>query len=229
MREGKISFDAVLFDLDGTLVDSVEDIAASANDVRAHMGLPPLLSQTIQTYIGDGVQALLEQVLRTQEISIVDQAITLWTSHYLKHCLDHTGLYPGIKEMLQGLCVSQIPMGVVTNKPTKPSEVILKGLGILNLFQVVIGGDKTSKRKPDPEPLQFAMECMKIHSEHVLVIGDSPNDVLGAKNANLISCGVLWGIGPQKALRAAQPNYLVNIPHDVLQIVNLSFPPSNKT
>ena len=213
--QSSIYFDAILFDLDGTLIDSLADIAASTNYVRGKMGMPNLPAKTIQNYIGDGIHALLERALGALELPAIEEALAIWRSYYEIHCLDRTCLYPGIMEILQKMFSSGIPLGVVSNKPVIPSEKILRGLGVRNMFLVVVGGDSTSKRKPDPEPLQFAVAQMKISSNKVLVIGDSPNDIFGARNAGYQSCAVLWGIGDEKSVRQARPDYLVKRPEEL--------------
>jgi len=212
-------FDAILFDLDGTLIDSVADIAGAVNHVRVEMGMPRLPLEVVRTYIGDGVHILMERALKTKDPAIIDKAIALWRPHYTAHCLDHTCLYPGVREMLIALTSSGMPLGVVSNKPVAPSETILAGLEIRKVFSAVVGGDSTPKRKPDPEPLQFALEQMNIISKRVLVVGDSPIDIEAARRAGCASCGVLWGIGQEKTIHAARPDYLARAPDEVSKIV----------
>lgn len=211
----RFSFDAVLFDLDGTLIDSVEDIARSANHVRAQLGLKPLPVETVRGFVGDGVRVLFERAIETRDVTRIDQAVALWRPHYLEHCLDHTRLYPGVAVMLRQLDARGILLAVVTNKPAAPAEIILQGLGIRTLFRTVVGGDSTPKRKPDPEPLRFALEQMRVRSDRALVVGDSPNDILGAWNAGCSSCAVLWGIGGEALLRAAHADRYVRTPAEL--------------
>ncbi len=213
-------FDAVLFDLDGTLIDSVADIAASTNYVRGKMGMPHLPVEIIRSYIGDGLYALVGRALGTQELSAIEDALEIWQPHYEIHCLDRTCLYPGITEMLQSIISTGMPLGVVSNKPFTPSKRILDGLGIQKMFSVLVGGDTTSKRKPDPEPLWFAAKQMKISSNRVLVIGDSSNDILGAKNAGYQSCAVLWGIGCEEDIQLARPHYMIKKPEELSNVVS---------
>lgn len=142
----------------------------------------------------------------------------MWRDHYIPHCLDHTQLYPGVPEMLLALRDRGVRMGIVSNKPASPSERILEGLGIRDLFASVVGGDSTPARKPDPEPLRLAVERAGGSSRCVMMVGDSPNDIEGARRAGFVSCGVLWGIGRPEALRAAAPDHLVEAPDDVRAI-----------
>lgn len=208
-------FDGVFFDLDGTLIDSRADISASVNHVREARGLASLPVEVVQTYVGDGVRLLIERALGTRDVAAVDAAISDWRAHYVAHCLDRTDLYPGVREMLGALARAGMTFGVVSNKPLAPSEMILSGLKIRDLFKVVIGGDSTPARKPDPEPLLLAAERAGVHPGRVLMVGDSPNDIEGARRAGCASCGVLWGIGPEEAVRGARPDYLARTPDEV--------------
>ena len=118
--------------------------------------------------------------------------------------------------MLQQVKDRKIPLGVITNKPVAASELILSGLKVRNLFSVVVGGDSTSKRKPDPEPLYFASKTLKVRTANVLLVGDSSFDISCAKNAGCWSCGVLWGLMTENAIREAKPHYLIRKPEEIL-------------
>lgn len=213
------SFEAVLFDLDGTLIDSVEDIARSANHVRQKMGMPPLPVRQVRSYIGDGIHSLFERVLQTKTTSRILEAIDLWRPHYLEHCLNHTSLYPKVKEVLESLASHGISLGVVTNKPERPAEAILSGLGVRSFFAVVVGGDTTSHRKPEAGPILHACKSIKVSPNLSLMVGDSPNDILSARNANCPSCAVLWGLTGEKELRAHHPHYLITHPSELKNLV----------
>jgi phosphoglycolate phosphatase len=201
------------------LIDSALDIASSVNYVRSQFELPPLAVNIVESYIGDGVHALLSRALQTSESSTLETALAHWWTHYDAHCLDHTCLYPGIKESLECLRSLKVPLAVVTNKPAVLSEKILQGLGIRPLFQAVVGGDTTPRKKPHPEPVLHAISLMKLDSRQILVVGDSPNDIIAAQRAGLKSCGVLWGLGLEQTIRNARPNYLVQMPDDIQRII----------
>lgn len=213
-------FDAIIFDLDGTLIDSVNDIAGSVNHVRSQMNLNSLPIEEIRNYIGDGIRLLMERALKTQEPSIIDHAIAQWKPHYITHCLDQTKFYPGIDRLL--LSLKKIPLAVVTNKPEIATHRILEGLKVRKLFSSVVGGDTTPYRKPHPEPLKFAVAKMfskKSKKSRILVIGDSPNDILAARNAGYISCGIGWGIGAPAIIHNAKPDHFIQSPEEILKIV----------
>jgi len=215
-----LRYDAVFFDLDGTLIDSCDDIAASVNHVRREMGMPPLPVSTIRTYVGDGVRILLERALETDESAILERGLAILRPHYLSHCLDRTVMYDGIPAMLDRLGAAPgLRLAVVSNKPETPSEKVLAGLGIRRYFAAVVGGDSAGARKPDPAPFRLAAERSGVAGGRILVVGDSPNDIEGARRAGFDSCGVLWGISPPDRVRAAAPDHVADAPGAVLALV----------
>ncbi|MBI3273226.1 MAG: phosphoglycolate phosphatase [Planctomycetes bacterium] len=210
--------EAVLFDLDGTLIDSRQDIAASVNHALVALGRPAQPVERIQTYIGDGVRVLLERAFGTSEAAVLEQAIAVWRPHYMEHCLDRTRTYAGVVEMLSAL--RGLPLGVVSNKPEAPSVRILEGLGLRERFAAVLGGDSAPTRKPDPGPLLAAAARMGAQvGSAILMVGDSENDIVAARRAGFASCGVLWGIGRPEEVTAAQPDHLARSPEEVARLV----------
>jgi 2-phosphoglycolate phosphatase len=223
-------YEAVLFDLDGTLIDSREDISAAVNHVRETLGLPRLPVSIVQTYVGDGVRVLLERALATQDTKVLEQGLTILRPYYLDHCLDRTTLYPGIQGMLDALAsIPGLRLGVVSNKPEGPSEKVLTGLGVRDRFAVVVGGDTTPARKPDPEPFRVAAEKAGVTGGRILVVGDSRNDIEGARRAGFASCGVLWGIGSPESVRDARPDHLAVSPEDVQRLVMAGSPEQGRS
>jgi len=195
-----------IFDLDGTLIDSKDDIALAVNLALTQYHLPPLPVSRVAKFVGDGVQTLIERVMR--EISgqeadpdRVRRMIEVFKSNYEKHMLDHTTLCDGVIEALRQL--SWAKLAVVSNKPEKFSRLILEGLGIADRFQVILGGDSVEKRKPDPAPLLHAMALCGCEPEDSVIVGDSATDVASGKAAGIITCGVIGGFGECKELEAA--------------------------
>jgi phosphoglycolate phosphatase len=213
------SFDAILFDLDGTLANTIADIAASINHIREEWGHPAWTTAQVQECVGDGIHKLLERTLETLDPSAIQRALVIQRAYYEEHCLDHTVLYPGILAVLEALRERQLPLGVVSNKLASSSEKVLKGLKIRDFFATVVGGDSTPHRKPDPRPLQVAAEQMKIHSRRILVVGDSSNDILSARRAGFTSCAVTWGFRSEESIVAAHPDHLVRSPSEILEVV----------
>jgi phosphoglycolate phosphatase len=192
----------LLFDLDGTLIDSTADIASSVNALRVSLGLPTLAQDTVASYVGDGVDALVRRVLDKQEVADEVEAFKL---HYHEHCVDQTRCYAGVEETLRVLHVLGYKMAVVTNKPERISKHILERLGLGKIFGSVIGGNSAEHKKPHPAPLFKA--CAELGSSPALacMIGDSRVDMEAGHNAGMPSLGLLGGIGDEALLRRSGP------------------------
>jgi phosphoglycolate phosphatase len=195
-----------LFDLDGTLIDSKADITLALNFVLARMKLPQLEESLIADFVGEGVQKLVERSLRAAtghepEGETVQKGMDLFREEYEVHLLDRTCLFPHVKEGLDRLPWAKF--AVVSNKPEKFSRRILEGLGVGNRFCIILGGDSTPKRKPDPESLYLAMDVCKTPASETAMVGDSPVDIQAGKAAGVTTCGVLGGFRAKRELEAA--------------------------
>jgi len=209
---------AVLFDLDGTLVDSGADIAAAANHARGAAGLAPLPEAVAVGYVGDGVQSLLERVLahdpetagptRVLATDEVPNGLAAFFDYYEEHLLDQTVLYPGVDELLRALAGRRLL--VATNKPRRFTLAILAGLGIAGSFERVTAGDDVSARKPDPAHLAACLAGTGIDPDAAVMVGDSPNDILAARGFPMRSVAVSWGLVARVRLEAAEPDALVD-------------------
>jgi phosphoglycolate phosphatase len=187
-----------LFDLDGTLIDSLEDIALGVNLTRQDFGLAMRPTAEIISCIGDGVGVLLQRAIPELAATHMAQLRERQKINYMAHLLDHTVLYPGIQETLLALRERGWHLGVVTNKSGPFVPPILEGLGILPLFDAIIGGGDCDALKPDPLPLQRAAERMGVVLEPLdWMIGDHHADLEAAKNAGLRGCFCRWGFGKQ--------------------------------
>ena len=211
---------AFIFDLDGTLVDSRTDIAASANVARAAIGLPPLAEPVLRGYVGDGVMLLLRRALGHDQARVLaaddtrlGPAHAAYVDHYGRHLLDHTQPFAGVPELLTAL--SGAPLMVATNKPGGFSVTILAGLGLAGFFRCVVGGDQAPARKPDPAHLRACLEGLDVAPREIVVVGDSPNDILAARALGAVSVGCTWGLVPEGELRAARPDHLIDAPLDL--------------
>lgn len=203
---------AVLFDLDGTLVDSRLDIANSLNRALAGAGMPQLSADRVADFVGDGVRKLTQRALR--EVSgrepgraETDALIAAYLEDYREHLLDDTRLCDGVLEVLERM--HWVRFGVVTNKPEGFSRSILEGLGIGDRFSVIFGGDSLPKRKPDPEPLRIAMQRCGADATETVMVGDSPVDILAGKAAGTMTCAVTGGFRSRSDLDAAGADLLV--------------------
>lgn len=205
----------IIFDLDGTLVNSRRDIAASVNFCLRKFGLPEMSEEKITGFIGDGTGRLISRVLKTDNPEKIRHFLDLFYPHYLKHCLDTTRFYPGIKEILPELA-KKFLLAVVTNKYQEFTEKILTGLSGRKYFSLIVGGDKTNRRKPNPEPIEYCLRKLKVPSFRTVVVGDSPNDILAAKSSGSWSVGVCWGFAPKDFLRKFSPDIIADLPGDLL-------------
>lgn len=206
-----------VFDLDGTLIDSRADLSASANHLRAVWSLPPLSEEEVGALIGHGLHRLVRGLLGVEDLREVERGCDVFRRHYREHCLDRTRLYDGVIETLQTL--DGRALAVVTNKPKSFTDQILTGLGVASRFGLVLGSDSTPRRKPDPMPILVAMERFGAMPAETLVVGDSDIDVIAGKAAGARTCGVTYGIGDVKALRASGPEYLIDDVRDLLGVV----------
>jgi phosphoglycolate phosphatase len=207
-----------LFDLDGTLIDSRADIAYSLNLALARLGLPSLTESQVTDFVGDGIQKLLERALRKTTGSdptnlLIQDGIRLFREEYSSHLLDKTRLYPHVKEALESLFWARF--AVVSNKPESLSRRILEGLDIANRFSIILGGDSTPNRKPDPASLLKAMDICGALPPETTMIGDSVVDIQAGKAAGVTTCGVLGGYRSEEELRATGCDLII---HDLREL-----------
>ncbi len=184
-----------VFDLDGTLVDSVGDLHASVNHALAAVGLPPRSVAEVRGFVGEGARVLLAKAVAPRD-ELLDPALAAWRPYYAAHCLDRTLPYPGVGPLLAG---AGRTLAVLTNKPGEMSRRILDGLGLLQRFAVVIGGDE-APRKPDPAGLLEILARVGATPAEAVFIGDSRHDVETARRAGVPMVAVTWGLGDRAEL-----------------------------
>jgi phosphoglycolate phosphatase len=203
---------AFIFDLDGTLVDSAKDIAISANFARLHFGLPEIPEATTVSYIGDGVEILMQRMLghdyRQTSPEEIAEGLGVLREHYGNHCLDNTVAYPGVLAALAHF--HRIPMMVATNKPSIFAAKILDSLNLTPAFRTIVAGDNVTRKKPDPEMLQKCLKGLDVNPADVVMVGDSPNDVNAAKSIGAISVGCTYGIVAAGILKSANPDITID-------------------
>ncbi len=204
---------AILFDLDMTLVETREDIAISANAVRAGFGLEPLSIADLVPMIGDGVRMLLERALGPAGAGRQDEALARFREHYARHCLDRSYVYEGIPELLASL--ASRPKAVVSNKPEAFCWQVLRGVGIAEAFAVVIGGDSLDALKPDPAPLVAASERLGVPAAACVMVGDTWRDVRAGRLAGCRVVAVTYGLGSRERLLEERPDALVDHPSEI--------------
>ena len=217
MADKKIKL--IIFDLDGTLVESRFDIAQSTNFMRSQFSLPALEQKTVDSYIGSGLRELVRRAMSDPDTATLDKALGIFQSHYREHCLDKTFLYDGVREALELFHGLGRKLAVATNKKTDLSVKILAGLGVGALFGVVIGGDGKYRKKPDPEVLQVIMTQLGAAPGETAMVGDSSLDIQAGKNAGVaVTVGLSYGIGDAAGLKASGPDFLLGSFSDLKKI-----------
>src|SRR4051794_8617304 len=178
--------DLLIFDLDGTLVDSRLDLANAVNATRAHVGMDPLANERVYTYVGNGAPVLIRRALGQQATEAeVQEGLEFFLEYYREHDLDSTVLYPGVKDTLARLQKAGKQMAVLTNKPVNMSCAIVKGLGVADYFFQVYGGNSFDFKKPHPIGIEALMKEAWVGRDATLMIGDSSVDVQTARNAGI--------------------------------------------
>jgi phosphoglycolate phosphatase len=211
----------VIFDLDGTLIDSSIDLANSVNATRAHLGLPPIENEVVYSYVGNGAPVLIRKALGPEySEKVVEDALQFFLGYYREHMLDNTVLYPGVREALERFRAAGIPMAVLTNKPVRFSEAIVDGLGLAAHFIRVYGGNSFDFKKPHPVGVEKLMDESGARREETVMVGDSGVDVQTARNAKITACGVTWGFQPE-TFTAHPPDFLVDKPEELADRVIL--------
>ncbi|MBC8206908.1 MAG: HAD-IA family hydrolase [Kiritimatiellales bacterium] len=184
----------LIFDLDGTLAETREDLTTSINLMRAHYALPPVDVETVISHIGSGVRELIEGCVQGMDVDVdVDEALALYKAFYAEHMLDETRLYPGVEEGLMTL--SGHELAVLSNKPGDPARAILKHLGVGDLFFRMLGGGDLPNLKPAPDGIEALMAESGIDMENTWMIGDHHTDLEVAHNAGVKSGFVTYGLG----------------------------------
>jgi phosphoglycolate phosphatase len=200
----------LIFDLDGTLIDSKEDLANAVNAARAHMGLGPLANETVHSYVGNGAPVLIRRAMGPQASEAqLDEALAYFLGYYREHMLEHTRLYDGVREALDEFRAHSFAMAVLTNKPVRFSRDLLAGLGVDGHFFQVYGGNSFEQKKPHPMGVETLMRECGASAAGTWMIGDSAVDIRTARNAGVRSCGVTYGFQPE-SLAEEPPDILIN-------------------
>lgn len=208
----------LIFDLDGTLVDSKRDLTASVNHIRHQFDLPVLTEQEIARFIGDGALMLIRRAIGPKATeSNVQAGLQMFLSYYRAHMLDCTTLYPGVRETIERL--TDCKLAVLTNKPVHFSCAMLDGLGIYHHFAAVYGGNSFDHKKPDPVGIFQILSDTKGNRERTWMIGDSAVDVLTGRNAAVKTCGVTYGYATE-TFKDVPPDFVIDNFSDLEALVH---------
>jgi phosphoglycolate phosphatase len=221
------SIKLVIFDLDGTLIDSRLDLVHSVNAALRHIGRPELPDDVIASYVGDGAPILIQRALggETVDEAVIRKGLEFFLSYYRSHKLDHTTVYPGIAEALAAIqnSANGVPrkLAVLSNKPVVPSRAIVEALGLGRFFSQIYGGNSFPTKKPDPEGARKLLEEYGVQPQQAAIVGDSHVDVDTGRNAGMVTVGVTYGFAPH-TLQDEPPDVLVDHPSELSAL----FPPS---
>jgi len=214
MLNGKV--DAIIFDLDGTLVDSSHDILKSMNLALRELGLPQITMEQARKGIGPGSERFVRAMLPPDRYSDAAKILETYRRYYSQHFLDQTELYLGIYEVIREL--SGLRLAVASNKPRQFAERILVKLGVRGFFRMVIGPEDVANLKPHPEMILKVLSSLGSSPEASMVIGDTENDILAGKAASAITCAVTYGYAPRGVLLKAEPDFIVDEPLQILDV-----------
>ncbi len=214
------SIKLVIFDLDGTLIDSRLDLVHSVNAALRHIGRPELPDDVIASYVGDGAPILIQRALGGEAVdeAVIRKGLEFFLSYYRAHKLDHTTVYPGIAEALAAIqnSANGVPrkLAVLSNKPVVPSRAIVEALGLGRFFSQIYGGNSFPTKKPDPEGARKLLEEYGVQPHQAAIVGDSHVDVDTGRNAGMVTVGVTYGFAPH-TLADDPPDVLVDHPNEL--------------
>lgn len=207
----------IIFDFDGTLIDSVPDLAASVNFMLSKLRRKTYSVDEIREWIGNGAQTLVKRALtgkkefEEKEVNknLYEQALPIFLDYYETKVCEHTYLFKGVKETLEDLRERGYKMAIVTNKPYKFILPILEALGIEEYFDLLLGADSLQTKKPSPEPLLYAMNHFDCNEKECVMVGDSKNDIIAANNANMDSIAVSYGYNYGEDISTHNPSIVI--------------------
>jgi phosphoglycolate phosphatase len=214
----------VIFDLDGTLIDSRLDLVHSVNAALRHIKRPELPAEVIASYVGDGAPILIQRALGAEaaDEELVRTGLQFFLSYYREHKLDHTTVYNGVKEALLAIQRGSngIPrkMAVLSNKPVGPSRAIVEALGLGQFFAQVYGGNSFETKKPDPAGARRLLEENGVQPEQAAMVGDSHVDIETGRNTGIWTVGVNYGFAPH-TLDSPPPDVLVDTPQELARVL----------
>lgn len=213
---------ACIFDLDGTLTNTLESMTYSVNLTLKEMGLSQITKDQCRMFVGNGARVLIEESLKVSgdpKASRIEEGMKIYGRIFDQNCTYHVTPYEGIPEMLKVLKDRGIHLAVLSNKPDRQTVKVVKEIFGDNIFDYAQGQKDGIRRKPEPDGVWYLMEQMQVSKEECLYIGDSEVDAATGKNAGLKTIGVLWGFRDRKTLETAGADHLIERPEELLQFV----------
>ncbi len=214
-----MKYKAIIFDLDGTLTDSLYDLVESTNFALRQMGWPERTTAEVKAFVGNGVRRLLEKAVpeEAEELEF-DECLQIFQEHYVEHCQDHTSIYPGVEDMLKELRARGYKTAIVSNKMQKGVNQLYRAL-FSETIDLAIGESKEMRRKPFPDMVYKALKKLDVAPEDAIYVGDSEVDMATARNAGLPCISVLWGFRDRDYLREIGAFRMVETPAEILDLV----------
>ena len=213
---------ACIFDLDGTLTNTLESMTYSVNLTLEEMGLSKITKDQCRLFVGNGARVLMEKSLKAAgdtDASRIEEGMEIYGRIFDRNCTYHVTPYKGIPEMLKALKDKGIQLAVLSNKPDRQTVKVVKAIFGEELFDYAQGQKEGIRRKPEPDGVWYLMEQMHVSKEECLYIGDSEVDAATGRNAGLKTIGVLWGFRDRKTLETAGADHLIERPEELLQFV----------
>ncbi|MDD3066054.1 MAG: HAD-IA family hydrolase [Endomicrobiaceae bacterium] len=212
------TIELMIFDLDGTLVDSKDDLTAAVNFIRRKYTLSDINSAEVASYLGNGIRRLIDSVL-PNELSKEDKqnAFLIFNQYYSEHLLDTTYVYPGICDMLRALPSTK--KAVLSNKTEVYTKKIIENLGLAEYFIKICGGDTFPEKKPSCLPINSIIKELNVKKDHTVMVGDGVNDILCGKSAGISTIAVLYGYSSRAKIEANSPSFIASNPSDILDFL----------
>jgi len=212
-----MGYNLIIFDLDGTLIDTRQDLTTAVNEMLDYYGLKLKSIDEVTSYVGDGIRKLVERCTGNQKIDI-EEALKIFNDSYSLHLCDNTKPYPGVDELLEKL--KNRKKSILTNKPFRFTKTILDKLNLTHHFSFVVGGDTLNVKKPEPEGIKYILNKMNMNNKSTVMVGDGINDILTAKQAGIPSIYVSYGYSDITKLNGLNPDYIANDPLEILKHIN---------
>ena len=211
-------FETVIFDLDGTLVDTVTDVTRGVNHALERMGFPSRSVEQVKKAVGPGKEEFIRNIFPDEDDPDMDTFLSLFRDFYWEHCLDETVLYSGMKDVLTQL--RELNLAVASNKPNRFTIKILEGLGVREWFTVILGPEDVLHAKPHPEMIIKLIERVEGKPSQTLLVGDTDMDIRAGRGAGIGVCGVRYGYGQIDDMERLSPDFFIDSPEELLSILD---------
>jgi 2-phosphoglycolate phosphatase len=212
--------DGLIFDFDGVLVDTAEDIASAANRVLQQFGMPAVPVAIVRSYIGGGADTLIRRLLPEAPEDQRREATALFKTTY-SECYDvHSSLYPGVRDVLEHFLTAGRRMAIATNKVERLTEGLVRKLGLHRYIELVVGPESVARRKLDPEAVELILAAWRVGPERTLLIGDTADDIHAGRAAGTLTVGALYGYGTEREIRAARPDQVIRSIRELMGLIS---------